>query len=178
MKTVLNRPNLFRLALFLYDLREPDRFSMRWFCGRLDGITPAELCSSSKSYYEVNLLDEPTDITNECGTVGCAIGWGPAAGIIPRAIDQDWLDYSRQFMETPGMVVDSSAWLWCFSEDWADVDNSPRGAAKRILWLLLRGLPVDVHGQRFGANPPRYLNWEPSPQDWVSLAQELRVSHV
>ena len=35
---------------------------------------------------------------------------------------------------------------WCFSGEWCEIDNTPRGAAKRIRVLLKSGLPdFDVY---------------------------------
>lgn len=72
-----------------------------------------------------------------CGTVACAVGHGPAAGITfcPSDLEPNgypgWLKYSERFVPSG-----SPEWIWCFSDEWAEFDNTPRGAAARIRHLL------------------------------------------
>lgn len=84
----------------------------------------------------------------DCGSVGCAIGHGPYAGI-PKHDDENWFDYAlRVFLPGPqGSRVGYLAWDWCFSIAWARTDNSPGGAAARIRWLLEYGVPDDADAQ-------------------------------
>lgn len=116
----MNVENLKKLALFLWDLPEEDarlRFEMGDFNDRHSG--PLEL-----------VKDE-----HMCETASCAIGWGPSAGILPTDADKHWISYSNNhFVQSSTME-----WYWMFSSEWKDHDNSPRGAAKRILWLLEKG---------------------------------------
>lgn len=67
-----------------------------------------------------------------CGTAACAVGHGPNAGILPLG-NEGWLDYSERAF---GLSGGSREWLWCFSEEWESVDNTPSGAAKRIRALV------------------------------------------
>jgi len=69
-----------------------------------------------------------------CGYVACAVGHGPAAGISPLATHEVWTSYSLR-------VFGSAAEDWCFSALWTDYDNTHRGAAARIRWLLDRDPP-------------------------------------
>lgn len=71
-----------------------------------------------------------------CGTAACAVGHGPAAGILfdPSEIDYgtpDWDKYSQRFADT-----ETPEWQWMFSGLWSDRDDSHRGAAARIRYLL------------------------------------------
>ena len=50
----------------------------------------------------------------------------------------------------------SKEWDWCFSSRWADIDNTPTGAALRIEWLLNHGLPKDWRKQMVGEAPLCY----------------------
>jgi hypothetical protein len=72
-----------------------------------------------------------------CGTAGCAVGHGPYAGI-RKLKKEDWLSYSVRVF---GLERHSREWDWCFSGLWASKDNTPKGAAKRILTLLKSGVP-------------------------------------
>jgi hypothetical protein len=82
----------------------------------------------------------------QCGTVACAVGHGPAAGILvpehmiysigPR-MRVSWWPYSRLFVSVPRYFD------WLFSAKWGVVDNTPHGAAARIRYVLDRGTPPD-----------------------------------
>jgi len=68
-----------------------------------------------------------------CGTAACAAGHGPHAGI-----EKDSLEYWREYIQR-AFCLRSNSWSWCFDAEWADIDNTPEGAAKRILYLLFSG---------------------------------------
>ena len=115
----------------------------------------AKLLAVSESEFDMAFFsdnDEPCDPVR-CGTVGCAVGWGPAAGIEASVNDDNWWNYSyRVFVPSD----DVEAWDWCFDADWASVDNTPSGAALRILYLLDKGLPEDSYEQMYGSEPLCY----------------------
>lgn len=87
---------------------------------------------------------------HECGTVACAVGWGPAAGFPPLPSDEFWTNYSHRVF---GLYAGDAAWDWCFGWQWGGVDNTPTGAAKRIRYLIKRGVPPDAEDQMRGATP-------------------------
>lgn len=119
----MNRDNLLKLATYLLSGKLRAEFHMGKFTG-----------------YEVNASEYDT-----CGTVGCAAGHGPYAGI-PKARLESWLDYShRVFISTGNLQL----WDWCFGYGWRYKDNTPEGAGKRILHLLRNGLPADHEEQRW-----------------------------
>lgn len=74
-----------------------------------------------------------------CGTVACAIGHGPAAGLPLTPADLDsvnkprWGAYSEW---VTGVAVLSREWDWLFSAAWWEYDNTPKGAAARIRYLI------------------------------------------
>lgn len=99
-----------------------------------------------------------------CGTVACAIGHGPAAGVLfrySREFDTesyrdesgtlikvqspDWPEYSTRFAPK-----DSILWNWLFGGDWDRHDNTHRGAAARIRFVLAgRDLPQEFDSIRW-----------------------------
>lgn len=91
-------------------------------------------------FCENELMSEPTN----CGSVGCAIGHGPYAGI-SKNNDEGFLPYSYRVF---GFLYNE--WLWCFGPSWARRDNTPEGAGKRILILLEEGLPENWYYQMYG----------------------------
>lgn len=73
----------------------------------------------------------PSD--NICGTVACAAGHGPMAGIRARE-SEVWYDYiHRVFI---GDENSSSIYTFLFSQKWVVYDNTPNGAAARIRYFL------------------------------------------
>lgn len=88
-----------------------------------------------------------TDVAH-CGTTACAVGHGPAAGITPlphhwdtygQSSRLDWWDYSKDLLCSMG----SGAWDFMFSGCWDEHDDTPRGAAARIRYVLKGGLIPD-----------------------------------
>lgn len=131
--TKKQRANLSKLADYLEKLPEDYReFDMSRFCGSPTGpfITAMPLC----------------------GSVGCAVGHGPDAGIPPLA-DEKWDEYSNRVFISAHM---GGAWEWCFSGAWSDTDNTPQGAAARIRWFLEKDLPADWFDQMVGRSPLCY----------------------
>ncbi len=78
-----------------------------------------------------------------CGTTACAVGHGPAAGVLVDEIfitrwSISWGQYARMAF---GCGPGSQFFEWLFSEDWSDVDNTHHGAAARIRAFLDKGIP-------------------------------------
>lgn len=80
---------------------------------------------------------------SSCGTVACALGHGPDAGIPFRPVDfdtspwgkfPDWHKYSERF-------VPRECWEWAFAGVWTATDNHHWGAAARLRYLLKHGAP-------------------------------------
>lgn len=83
---------------------------------------------------------------HQCGTAACALGHGPAAGILapPSVLDvfrkhdsyqswRGWEAYARLFV---GGVPGHFLFEWCFGGAWSEVDDTHHGAAARIRYLL------------------------------------------
>lgn len=93
----------------------------------------------------------PTEVLlHDCGTVACALGHAPAAGI-PALPSENWYEYGLRAFE-----LDHEETLWCFGGCWCGVDNSSAGAALRIYWLLDHGLPKNWRAQSAGSEPLCY----------------------
>jgi len=71
-------------------------------------------------------------LQTNCGSIGCAVGHGPYAGL-PKLPGESWTKYSERVFE---IDPESDEWEWCFSGNWDGIDNTPKGAARRILLLL------------------------------------------
>jgi hypothetical protein len=122
------------------------------------------------SFFANSLLDEdewwdfednPCNLTkkhyNVCGTVACAIGHAPAAGINCKGLNSFW-EVAELKMGLPRILYEPiNEWRWLFASNWADVDNTPQGAGKRIHWLLDKGLPSDWNEQLCGDTRLCYL---------------------
>ena len=109
------RANLKKLADYLATGKTAMQFGMMIFCASDD--------------VDDNLIDHASDY--KCGTVGCAVGHGPYAGIQPK-FGEDWLAYSERVFTGD----DDDLWMWLFDASWTRVDNTAIGVAKRIYWFL------------------------------------------
>lgn len=115
-----HRQNFYKLAMALWAGNLPGRFDMADF--KTKGA--ANLSPASRS----------------CGTAACALGWSPTF-VAPAKRGEGWLPYCNRVF---GVRSGDRAWHWCFGGGWSTTDNTPQGAAKRILWMLRRGVPDDA----------------------------------
>lgn len=77
----------------------------------------------------------------DCGTVACAVGHGPAAGIRLHK-DNNWRVYAkRAFGVSASVWEDDPVWDYLFSHEWARYDDTHQGAAARIRTFLAGGVP-------------------------------------
>ncbi len=88
-------------------------------------------CSSYAEPYEA------AEMLTKCGTVACAAGHGPSAGIDPDE-NEGWGQY---ILGKFGVTYSSAFYGWCFYDAWETFDPGPQQAGKRILYLLKHGLP-------------------------------------
>lgn len=134
----MNRHNLQKLADYLWALPDDyEGFDMGMFHPQFDNATV---------------------FSPECGTAACAVGHAPLAGIKPRR-REEWHDYSHRTL-----IGGGDEWLWCFSAAWRGVDNTTKGAAKRIYWLLENGAApnkYDDSTRTCRAAAPLYANQQP-----------------
>ena len=82
---------------------------------------------------------------HKCGTAACAVGHGPAAGIlfpedkkywVPHTGAPAWFTYSQLFINNSHGARSIALWSWCFGGDWSLCDDTPHGAAKRLRYLI------------------------------------------
>jgi len=66
-----------------------------------------------------------------CGTVACAVGHGPVAGIRVYK-DGNWHDYSSRVFGVSLRDEDDEPFNYMFGASWRNYDNTPHGAAARI----------------------------------------------
>lgn len=133
--------NLKQLADYLAALPEDyDHFDMRYY-------------AYYTSYVGAEILNIDADFYNKCGTAACAVGHGPAAGIQTDGYNS-WMEYA---VENFIPEDNDDVFTWLFDEDWAFVDNTPNGAAKRIYWYLKHGrVPDDFRSQITSEEPLCY----------------------
>lgn len=88
---------------------------------------------------------------NDCGTVGCLLGWAPfVKGLEPKDShfefsshhNKDFLDFETYSEDFFGLETYSDEWVCLFSGDWKMVDNTVTGAVKRIRDFVNHGLLV------------------------------------
>ncbi len=128
----VRRQNLRKLAIYLANL--PDD------CKHFDMYM---YCYNSRTHCDINPADV-ADVENECGTVACALGHGPAAGILPKR-EQSWVRYGM--INFYGADQDDTIHTFLFGGTWKNLDNTAKGAAKRIYWYLEHGVPQHAYEQ-------------------------------
>ncbi len=142
----MKRKNLDKLANHLLALpKNYQHFCMRNFC---------EILEEEEDENSVRNFSFPSPASNfvvnlqSCDTIACALGHGIAAGIKNKLGYESWWAYGDEYF------IDSdkekSKWEWCFDSGWAERDNTPQGAGKRIKWLLENGLPHNWRKQMSG----------------------------
>ncbi len=106
---------------------------------------PAEF--NMKHFNEYQMVGKDGWAATECGSVGCAVGHGPYAGI-RKSSEENWVDYAdRSFCGGSDFIFD-----YLFSGAWYTIDNTAEGAGKRILFMLKFGCPKkynDTSYQKF-----------------------------
>lgn len=107
------------------------------------------LSGDLKADFDMSLYGTATD--DNCGTVGCAIGHGPNAGIPIKG--RSWGNYADDEFGT----CNGDIFCWLFGSSWNDIDNTPQGAGHRILYTLEHGIPNNYDDQKFGESPLCYL---------------------
>lgn len=95
---------------------------------------------------------ENADLVNvECNSVGCVIGHCThldAINVIKKYIRIDrTIRFSAWAADFTGLPVYSDGFRWCFDSEWIVSDNTPEGAARRIEWLIDKGLPENWQEQ-------------------------------
>ena len=129
----MNKENLLKLAKFLETLPQ-EKFDIGKY-------------RKCKGGYLAPFRD-----VDNCGSIGCSIGWAPfVKGLEP--VSDDWNNdgtlsfgaYSRRIFN-----ITHDEWSWCFSSEWKPVDNTPSGASERIYYLVKNGLPAYWKLQRDG----------------------------
>jgi len=99
-------------------------------------------------------------ISHECNSVGCIIGHCIILDNLdnedlPRRESKNinFLKWSEKFIGTD----EHSVWVYLFWANWRNTDNTPTGAAKRIRYYIVNGLPENWYDQMLGVAPLSYL---------------------
>lgn len=144
MPTKKQRQNLAKLAIYLESLPPSYKhFDMQDYADH-NGV--CQLADSPR----ILAAKKPNEFLANCGTVACAAGHGPAAGIkFARAeLRNRWVLWSsyvgRVFGAGEGSCDDENGELFdfLFASFWQDYDNHHYGAAARIRYFLATG---EVH---------------------------------
>ena len=154
------KSNLDRLATYLENLPENySHFGMSSFLAA-DDKTPDESQDFSPYFDQVVKYALHNGGVAECGSIACAVGHGPSAGIL---FDESMIEPNHFYRYYGGgrmahrdrnmpnwgaytkanfCNLDGYPFTWMFGERWAWVDNTHRGAAARIRCMLAeRTLP-------------------------------------
>ena len=100
---------------------------------------------------------------HNCETVACALGHAPYVHGLGTVDDDhnnsilNWEKYSKRVF---GLDYTDEEWLWCFSCSWESYDNTPKGAAKRIRYMLKHGVPEGFDHPEEVFNFEEFYAWE------------------
>jgi hypothetical protein len=143
--TPTQRSNLLKLADYLEALpANYEHFNMAYYARHFGG------CDIGAGDGGALPATAPEKFLSNCGTIACAVGHGPAAGIPMQkseyeAVERDpvnhgidWDSYAERVF---GANLDGNLWHFLFSASWRFIDNTALGAAARIRYVLERGLP-------------------------------------
>ncbi len=141
--TKTQRANLLKLAAYLESLpRNYQHFDMANYVDHRGAcVLPMQK--------DVFAAKAPEQFLTNCGTVACAVGHGPAAGIRPlkREFERngfDWIGYGdRTFTNN------NDDFEFMFGSSWNQHDNHHYGAAARIRYFLEYGLPDEFEDGEF-----------------------------
>ena len=115
-----HRDNLLKLADYLDKLPDDyDRFNMAFY-----------MADDESEQVPIDEISKP-----DCGTVACAAGHGPAAGIRVYR-DRDWDDYINRVF---GAHEVGGGYHYMFSGNWTEYDNTIKGAVARIRTFVKLG---------------------------------------
>lgn len=118
--------NLLTLAKYLINLPENyNHFDMKDYAREYTGSIP-------------DAEDVPKMI-HACGSVACAVGHGPVAGIAPRR-GEWWGSYVSSNFTGDDSDYNGRIFEQLFESYWSSVDNTPHGAGLRIYYFLENGL--------------------------------------
>jgi hypothetical protein len=82
-------------------------------------------------FHTYNSPKDALALANSCGTVACAVGHGPVAGVQTYS-GESWSEYTARCF----CPDDSPVFEFLFDDAWTVRDNTPQGAAARIAYLL------------------------------------------
>lgn len=116
-----HKDNLLKLAAYLEKLPDDyEQFEMNVFMA---------LRNEDAGPYDRRWIEfDPDEVKRPgCGTVACAVGHGPSAGIRVYR-DQSWHSYVDRVFGP----LDDYDFDYMFGPSWSHYDNTPKGAAARI----------------------------------------------
>lgn len=116
----------------------------------------ADYLSSGKLKAKFDMSDYASygywDNATNCGSVGCAVGHGPYAGI-KKPKDQSWNDYAAEkfgaHLFEPSLE-EERIYDFLFNQHWGIIHPTAKQAAKRIYLFLEKGLPSNFIEVRDG----------------------------
>lgn len=161
-----HRANLANLAKYLWNLPQT-KFHMRdyYLTARDHEQLPRSLYMVPPAQAHANGLPE--------GATACASAhllWAPgvhapdhlADHIPPIHESPNWFSLVNWYtgLNDARSVGLHRASTWLFASWWWEIDNTPRGAAQRVEWLLRYGVPEDARKQALGAAPLCYQEIE------------------
>lgn len=163
--------NYRKLAAYLSKVADSKHFDMGSFAYKM---VPED--DDDGEIYEIHVSLEPDKVAvltntcttdhHDCGSAGCAIGHALFAGIGKGAPELEWDSWWSYTERNFGTSDGRNAFTWCFGSEWKSYDNTPKGAAKRILYMLDNGAPAYHYGWENNGSNDGYFDtdrYDPAP---------------
>lgn len=95
-----------------------------------------------QEYFDMGRFRADDDCESiSCNSVGCALGH--CIHLFPEEqIEYDSWREIDFFRTGKHLDLTDPEWKWCFSAHWPEIDNTPKGAAKRIRMLANGEVPT------------------------------------
>ena len=143
--------NLGKLADYLERLPEDyEGFDMKYYLA-IGGGQEVNIEDLNSGEFQYRLTVDDNNMFTECGTVACAVGHGPSAGIHLSHDDTSWPDYAERVFGAAmnGESFRNEVWDYLFDANWGyGPEATAADAAKRIRIFLSEGIPADFTGAK------------------------------
>ncbi len=168
--TPKHRKNLKKLAKFLIENHKALKFNMRVY---MTSTNP------EPRHIEINDLRQGLEHMTECGTVGCAIGYGPA---VVKPTKEDLFPFNGElcysnYADSKFVNGDSDLFRDLFGYGWADIDNTAIGAAFRIETFLDGGPLFNLSELRAKAGDSLTRNYLMLRNHWMADKGLMEKNH-
>jgi len=144
----MNNKNLVKLSKYILSEVSDEQFDMEFF-------------RSSGEECDVKFYSK-----EDCGTVGCALGWSPFVKGL-EVVEDDFIEIFAGFNRLVfyeyservfGIDCSEDCWKFIFHSLWYEIDNTREGFVKRVLYLIEGGNDLERKTCQYKNIDPNKIN--------------------